>query len=376
MTGNVPFGSPRRRGDRWQLRYRVAGRETSSTHDTFEELVEESYGLLVLTARGRRAQYLGGNLPVIEVARLWMRSSGHAYSTRKAEWSHLRNHIFPVFHDVSLRSVSRVAVERWARELVPGLSATTALRVVRILRTLAQFGLKRGWIETDPTTGIWISGANRRRHLELPTIEQVMDLRAAMDTRFRLAVDLGAWVGCTVGEAAAMRPGDIDFENRMVHVHALRRRDNEGRVVLGEQMKTSTRERVVPAVPEFVWGLWQELLGSDADELLVAAPRGGVLDPGNYRDRFWRPVVKEVFGDARAIVPHDLRHFAISVWLAAGATIRDAADWAGHSSPSLVEGTYSHSLPRTGSPFEDEVLASVLAGRSYPRLRVVGSDAA
>lgn len=376
MSGDVPFGSLRQRGERWQLRWRVGGRETSTTHATRDAALAESHCQSALNAAGRHALYVGGNLSVSEVARLWMRSASHAHSTRATEWSHLRSHILPVLGDVPLRQLSRVRVEGWARDLDRDLSPKTRLRIVRVLTAVVQFGLVRGWVEEDPCAHVTVDGARSRKQLDLPTIEQVVELRDEIDPRFAFAVDLGAWVGCTIGELAAVRRSDVDLDLRTVHVHSARRRADDGSVVIDQKMKTPTRDRVVKAVPGFVWDRWAESLPERPEDMLVTAPGGGVLAPGNYRARVWRPAVKAVFGEPSALVPHDLRHFAISVWLAAGASVLDAADWAGHTSPSLIEGTYSHSLPRTGSEFETEVLGSVLAARSFPRLRSVEGSAA
>jgi integrase len=43
--------------------------------------------------------------------------------------------------------------------------------------------------------------------------------------------------------------------------------------------------------------------------------------------------------------PHDLRHTAVSLWIAAGAKPNQIATWAGHTSVSVVLDRYGHLFP-------------------------------
>lgn len=40
--------------------------------------------------------------------------------------------------------------------------------------------------------------------------------------------------------------------------------------------------------------------------------------------------------------PHSFRHFACSLWIDEGATIKQVADWAGHESPEFTQRVYGH----------------------------------
>jgi integrase len=62
-------------------------------------------------------------------------------------------------------------------------------------------------------------------------------------------------------------------------------------------------------------------------------------------------------GSARAgLAPlrlHDLRHTAVALWIAAGASAREVATRAGHTSTSVVLDRYGHLLPGTGEAVTD-----------------------
>jgi integrase len=52
---------------------------------------------------------------------------------------------------------------------------------------------------------------------------------------------------------------------------------------------------------------------------------------------------------------HDLRHTAVSLWIAAGAGPKEIATWAGHTSVATVLDRYGHLLPG----HEDETMRAL-----------------
>ncbi len=63
---------------------------------------------------------------------------------------------------------------------------------------------------------------------------------------------------------------------------------------------------------------------------------------------------------------HDLRHTAVALWIAAGATTREIANRAGHTSVSVVLDRYGHLLPGAGTKVNDALdrMAEAATGAS------------
>lgn len=79
------------------------------------------------------------------------------------------------------------------------------------------------------------------------------------------------------------------------------------------------------------------------DQLVFPAPEGGPIRGSLFRRRFWLPAI-----DAAGVLPlrlHDLLHTAVALWIAAGATPKEIAVRAGHSSVAVVLDRYGHLLP-------------------------------
>jgi len=89
-------------------------------------------------------------------------------------------------------------------------------------------------------------------------------------------------------------------------------------------------------------------LAAYGKELCFPGPRGGYLQRSTFRSVFWLPALKRAgITDFRV---HDMRHSAISWWVAANIPLADVRDRAGHSSIAVTN-TYVHAVPRDDDPF-------------------------
>ena len=109
--------------------------------------------------------------------------------------------------------------------------------------------------------------------------------------------------------------------------------------------------RMVPIPPELVRMLRHHLqvYGCAADGRLFRGARGGPLSESFY-GRTWHQALTAAMPRSPAIAPlrpYDLRHAALSLWLASGAPPADIAARAGHSVHVLLA-TYAHCLPGYG----------------------------
>lgn len=87
---------------------------------------------------------------------------------------------------------------------------------------------------------------------------------------------------------------------------------------------------------------------------------GGALRANAWRYRHWRPAIRAAGLDP--LRPHDLRHTAVSLWIAAGASPKQIATWAGHTSVAVVLDRYGHLLPG----HEESVLSALDALAKSP----------
>jgi hypothetical protein len=89
------------------------------------------------------------------------------------------------------------------------------------------------------------------------------------------------------------------------------------------------------AIGPVVAGRWAQ-----TPSACIPRPRLPSTTPNNFRRRIWRPAVRAAEFDGLRI--HDLRHTAVALWIAAGASPKEVARRAGHTSVKTVLDVYGH----------------------------------
>ena len=182
---------------------------------------------------------------------------------------------------------------------------------------------------------------------------EVSVLAGAIDPPYRAFVFLAAYGGLRLGEMGALRWSKVDLvQNRVRVIETLT--DVNGHIEFGPP-KTRNSVRTI-ALPAFVVRELRELMESEAatpEGLVFHSPEGGPIRGSLFRRRFWAPAIKAA--DLGPLRVHDLRHTAVSLWIAQGANPKQVAVRAGHSSVSVVLDRYGHLYPQ----HDDELMMAL-----------------
>jgi integrase len=79
--------------------------------------------------------------------------------------------------------------------------------------------------------------------------------------------------------------------------------------------------------------------GKRSADLVFTAPNGGPLRNTNFRPRVFQPAAESV--GLAGVTPHDLRHTAASLAVAAGANVKAVQRMLGHASASMTLDVYA-----------------------------------
>jgi len=262
-------------------------------------------------------------------------------STLVRDEAYVRRHLLPAFGDVPLARIRHEDVQRWTNELGTQLAPATVHKCHQILRKALAAAVRSGLLARNPCEEVQLPRIEREemRFIGPPEIRRLAD---AIDQRYRAFVFLGAYGGLRLGELAGLRWRRVDLERGRVDVAEISVEIN-GAVTFGPP-KTKASRRVI-AVPRVVVRSLEVARppGVDDDELVFRAPGGGPIRHGLFRRRFWYPAVSTVGLDGFRI--HDLRHSAVALWIAAGASPTEVAQRAGHTSVVTVLDRYGHLPP-------------------------------
>lgn len=274
----------------------------------------------------------------------WQRGSVHLRpSTLTRDDGYLKRYVLPAFGDLRLADVDHASVQAWVAELsARGLAPATVVLAAGLMKRIMQAAVAAGRVPASPCVGIRVPRIEREEMRFIGPAD-IAALAERIGPRSRALVYLGGYGGLRIGEMLGLRrhrvhldEGRVDVAEIMVEV--------EGRLHTGPP-KTRAGRRIVPLPHVTIEALRAHLEAypGDAQDLVFRSVEGGPVRLAAWRQRVWNPAVRA--SGLSPLRPHDLRHSAVALWIAAGASPKEIAARAGHSSVSFTLDRYGHLLP-------------------------------
>jgi len=251
-------------------------------------------------------------------------------------------HLIDWFGRMRLDEIDIEAVDRFKRGKLAegGLGPNSVNRMIAQLALILEYAIEAGHVGSNPAAGRRrrMKGTTPRRTFFWP--EQLPALlRAAKKSyggRGRPLVGVLAVAGLRIGEALALRWGDVNLAR--------------GELVV-RRSKTEAGERVVVLPSALVEGLveWKTQTSLSAPGDLVFGTSQGKQDGrSNVTRRLLRPVVEAAnveltnagITPIEALTLHGLRRGAAILSEATGATASETAGQLGHKNPTVTTGIY------------------------------------
>lgn len=294
---------------------------------------------------------------VSDVAADWVAAHPDwAAGTSARNRSILKKHVLPRWGDTPVGAVQSEDVQAWVNAMTcaPG----TMRRIHQVLSGVLTFAVTRKRIAYNPAAHTKFPAVDAEPMTVL-TVRQVDAFVAAHPERLRVWARFLALTGLRVSEAAGLRVRDVDLSRQRVTV-----REAvvvvDGRKVEQKRVKTETSQgRRVPLVPELVADLTALVAGRGPTERVFTG-RGGVsMNRANYSRRDFRSAVESI--GMSGAHPHVLRHTAVSLAIASGASVKEVQAIAGHRDAAMTLNVYSHlfedSLDRMSQRMADYLAA-------------------
>jgi integrase len=202
-------------------------------------------------------------------------------------------------------------------------------------------------------------------------VEELADAMTRVDPWHRALVWLGCYAGPRIGELAALRWADLDpmrrtlsIERKVVELAGAGFVEGQTKTKAGRRTVTLPR-RVVEEIERHRDLVWSRL---GEQPLVFPAHEGGYLRPKNLRRRAWLRAV-DIAG-LTGMTFHDMRHTAVSLWVAAGATDMEVAKWAGHKNAAFTKSRYAHLFPEHGEALADRLDAFIASATPTPAANI------
>ena len=163
--------------------------------------------------------------------------------------------------------------------------------------------------------------------------EYIIDHPTTTGTGILLALRMGM----RVGEICALTWKDIDFENKILHVHATVVRDSIHKAFRIDKPKTESSDRYIPLSDIVESAL---LLCRKSNQGYIMSGNSDFMRPNSFEYRYHRLLKDEDIEDIRF---HALRHTFATRCIEAGVDDKSLSELLGHSNVNITLNTYVHS---------------------------------
>lgn len=352
-----------KRGERYQVKYRVGKKQTSKTFGTHREAREFKSEIERQVQQGTAADPSAARLTFEQWHTTWMSQRLDLRGgTRDLVQGIARKHLVPEFGDKRLSAITQQDVQTFvaSRDVSPAYVA----RIYGELRACLDAAVDAGYLHRTPCRGIKLPKAEQHDMTVLDQA-QIAELAACILPRYKALVYLLAYSGLRIGEAMALTPADVDTKARTVSVSKTVTRDENARKTMNRP-KTRAGIRTVP-IPAQVATMLAEHMETYPGDWVFTGGRGEQLRQNNFGGRTFKQA-KEKMNKRRAergeaplnFRVHDLRHTAVTLWIDKRVDLPRIAAWAGHVNASFTLRQYAKYFPKDDAKYMDLIDADIV----------------
>lgn len=311
----------------------------------------------------------------------WLSARSVEDSTARGGSSYLSKWVRPRWDDVALQQITRLALQRWVRELERSLAPSSVRQAFYLLSASLAAAVDEGYLDANPCTSTRITLPELPQATErYLTDDEVAAIFHHLDGRFRVLAELLLGTGMRIGEACGLHWHRVNLERGVIDV--VETWNLDGRKI--KPYPKGKRRRTVPISDELaeLLGRWREVYppkrtcGRAHDDdpldragcrsgLVLTGERGAPIDQHNFTNREWAWALdmaeieaaeagRPPLGNVRV---HDLRHTYASRLLTGGGTTERLQLLLGHSSIVTTQ-RYAHLI----DDGHDEVRAALARG--------------
>jgi len=361
------------RGNRWEVRYRdPEGKQRARLFDRRADAEQ----FVTATEHSKLAgTYLDPALGRITLGRFVAEEYratmvGLEPSTRVRDESYLRSHILPAFRDRPLVTIDYSDCQAWVNELSTRRAPATVVKAAQILGKILKTAVRAKRIPHNPMAEVSLPTVTDPEDVYLTPaqVETFADAMSEVGPRYCALIWLGCYGGPRIGELLALRWTDIDALRRSVTI-SRKVIEVSGAGMVEGTTKTRAGRRTVTLPRRVMTELERHRHAFASGERVFTSANGDQVRANNLRRRQWAAAVKLAGLDGLTF--HDMRHTAVSLWVAAGASDLEVAKWAGHRSAAFTKSRYAHLFPEHGEALADRLDTFIATSTPTPAATVV-----
>lgn len=273
-------------------------------------------------------------------------------NVRSTTWDtfdgHIRNH-FDMLNSMKINLISVSIIEKFIRQKQDSnMNLKTLRKILVTLNQIFSYAVRHRFIDHNPLRDAerpkshGSEGEHEQDKINILTPDQIpIFLSKSQDPKYNTLFTLAVFTGMREGEILGLKWGDMDWENKQVHVQ---RTYTKGKFFT---TKTKASNRKIDIGPKVLTKLKRWKLACPRNELDLMFPNesGNPMNYSNMVKRHFLPALKEA--EISAIRFHDLRHTFASLLIEQGENIKYIQTQLGHSSPTVTWNVYTHLMKPT-----------------------------
>lgn len=259
------------------------------------------------------------------------------HKTQASYRSLINSRINPALGDRELSSLRPITVTEWVASMrTAGLSPSRIRQAYRVLSQLMAAAVDNDLIAQTPCRGVRLPRMPQTEPHILTPLEALRLVQHAAPPH-DLLIALLAFAGLRVGEAFALRRGDVDVAGRVVCVNENLAEANGALVFDTPKSHQARTLRIAPSLAVRL-GRYLDALSGEEDTLLFTNSTGRPLRYNQWRKAHFDKAVAAA--GLKNVTPHDLRA-SHGTWVADRFGVMTAAHRLGHSNASVTTRHYA-----------------------------------
>lgn len=251
-------------------------------------------------------------------------------------------HILPTFKNVPIGEIKEQHLIHWQNEMLEKeYSDIYLVKIDTMFRTVYRFGMKRCKLPFDEFSDVKKIGKHTKR-TDFWTRNQYRAFYAVICEQVKspvpkMAFQILFYCGLRIGELLALTAGDIDLENRIIHITKSLQRIHQEDVITPPKTEKGTRDITIPVfLADELTEYMGRIYGCKGDSRLFNVSKTVLYYPMRiYSDTAHVPRIRL----------HDLRHSHVAHLIEKGVSPMAISERLGHESVSVTLGTYGHLYP-------------------------------
>lgn len=265
---------------------------------------------------------------------IWLNAQTHLKASGKYTTDGIiRKHIIPTWGTVPIGAITHEEAQAWLNTLP--VAASTVRRIHGVFLKMLEYAVKAKRLQGNPVRGLTMPRPVSRTHRYL-TVAEIDGLLEVINPAHQALTRCLAFTGMRFGEAAELRVKDIDLRKRQARVSRSVNMTTGTPII--STPKTAAGTRTVPLPSEVFLDVKKAIAGKGREELVYPTAEGMQFRKDNYRRAFLIAAKKVGLEGVRT---HDLRHTAVSLAVASGASVKLIQLMLGHTSAAITLDVYA-----------------------------------